>query len=207
MRALMIFLGLLLLFSASGALSAQCMRPSRSPSIPDGTNATPDQMRLAMSEVKQFDAAISAYTRCLEEEYLATIAATDTSEQRRLDLKNIQIMKNNTAIEEAESVVAQFNAQLRLYKAARQPPSTTPVTETPIDSSSLSVVSDPVPAPTQEPPLQEPAPQTPLPQPETVQAESTQGRFTWESAKSKCQSLGFEPKSEDFGQCVLQLTR
>ncbi len=50
-------------------------------------------------------------------------------------------------------------------------------------------------------------PITPATERSSGEVPSAKDNFSLESAKSKCEELGFVPKTEKFGQCVLQISK
>ncbi|MCS6946394.1 MAG: hypothetical protein NZM12_02120 [Steroidobacteraceae bacterium] len=97
---------------------AACSYPKHNIKVPDGSTATFDEMKAAQNEVKAFDAAITAYSSCIEQEYNATIAreGANLSEERKKELERIMAQKINAAVKEAEELAGRFNEQVRVYK-------------------------------------------------------------------------------------------
>ena len=112
------FLTLSVALLAAGAAQAACIYPRAPENIPDGRTATFDQMVAAQKAVKQFDADIAAYNACLTMELEALMADPGIDEARKAELAEMQVKKNNAAVDEAQSVADRFNEQLRAYKEA-----------------------------------------------------------------------------------------
>ena len=117
-----ISLGSLALLAALATTTAQaaCVYPRAPENIPDGRTATYDQMVAAQQAVKQFDADIAAYNACLNMELEALLASPDIDDARKAELAEMQVKKNNAAVDEAQVVADRFNEQLRAYKEANK---------------------------------------------------------------------------------------
>jgi hypothetical protein len=97
---------------------AECLYPEASGPIPDGKNATEEEMVNAMQSLKQYDSDVTAYLSCLEMETSARIEAAgeDMTEDQVTQLRAIQVKKHNAAVEALESRATQFNEQVRKFK-------------------------------------------------------------------------------------------
>jgi hypothetical protein len=127
------------------AASADCIRPSKPASLPDGNTATHDEMVAANKLIKQYSADMAVYLECLVPEFqenkmklyantavgdayaraapadrlkiLSSINCDGECERLATELMN----KNNAAVDEMEGVVKQFNEQLRAFKSRTSP--------------------------------------------------------------------------------------
>jgi broad-specificity NMP kinase len=108
---------LLLVAAGFVATSAQadCAFPKAPATIPDGKTATAEQMQAAAAEFKAYNDAVEAYGACLEEETKSKSSGMADGQVRQL--KSIQIKKYNSAVDELKAKVAQFNEQVRVFKA------------------------------------------------------------------------------------------
>lgn len=97
-----------------------CDYPSRV-KIPNGLTATKEEMISGQGAVKEYVAAMEIYLDCLlEEEKVARAQMDDLSaeaEQQREDMLN---KKYNAAVDEMETVAANFNEQVQAYKGRSQ---------------------------------------------------------------------------------------
>jgi hypothetical protein len=101
----------------AGQAQAACTYPKAPAKIPDGSTSTLEQMLAGQKEVKSFDAAITAYQACLETQFNTTVAAQpDMTPEARAELEKIRDQKMNAAVDEAQSVADQLNAQIRVWK-------------------------------------------------------------------------------------------
>jgi hypothetical protein len=128
------------------AASAECNRPVKPMEFPDGYTATRDQMIDANRLVKQYTKDMSAYIECIDSGFLeyrvkklantryakdlegapattqqaivSRIACNDECEQ----MATQHMLANNKAVGEMQTVVKQFNEQLRAFKSRTAPP-------------------------------------------------------------------------------------
>lgn len=114
MRTTSLLLTLLLLAVASGPAWAACDYPSQ-PAMPDGTNASKDEMIAGQKAVKVYMASMDEYLACIEDEAVASRSEDEAPEitQQRDALLN---KRYNAAVAEMEEVAARFNEQVRAYK-------------------------------------------------------------------------------------------
>ena len=104
----------LALMAAANLAVAECTSPTAPASLPDGATANLETMLEGQKAVKAFDAATNAYLDCLTSEGEAA-AETETPEQQ---LERVEL--HNAAVEKMEAVAAQFNEEIREYKARGQ---------------------------------------------------------------------------------------
>jgi hypothetical protein len=79
------------------------------PEIPDGATATLEQMTAGQASVKAFVAAGQQYLQCL--------AATIDSKERSAEERNAAIGRHNAMVSAMEQTAADFNSQIRAFKA------------------------------------------------------------------------------------------
>lgn len=80
--------------------------------VPQGDAATLEELLSAQEEVKTYMAAMEEYLACVNEEIEA--AGEDAPAQFRA----LMTRRNNTAVDEMETVAAAFNEQVRAYREA-----------------------------------------------------------------------------------------
>jgi hypothetical protein len=101
----------------AGPAFAACNYPKAPDSIPDGSTSTLEQMLAGQRSVKAFDAAITEYQNCLETEHNAALAANpNLTEEQKKERANILTQKMNAAVDEAQGLADQLNAQIRAYR-------------------------------------------------------------------------------------------
>lgn len=84
-------------FAAAPAFAAGCTEPPMFNEIPDGANATREQMLSAQRAIKAYDNAVKAYSECLRD-------AGDTSN------------KANVAVDRLQHIAERFNVELHTFK-------------------------------------------------------------------------------------------
>jgi hypothetical protein len=112
--------GLLLVgLLSAGAAGAECVYPKAPGSVPDGATATQEQMVAGMKSVKEYNAAVTEYLACLETEMNQRVEAAgpDAPADQIEQIKAIHNKRHNAAVEELEAHAAQFNEQVKVYKA------------------------------------------------------------------------------------------
>ena len=101
----------------AGPAFAACTYPKAPDGIPDGGTSTLEQMLVGQRAVKAFDAAITEYQACLEKEHNDALAANpDLTEDQRKERASILTQKMNAAVDEAQALADQLNAQIRIYR-------------------------------------------------------------------------------------------
>ena len=94
---------------AASGLQAECAYPE-DVAIPDGARSTYEEMSDSQAYVKEYMAEMEAYLTCLEQENITQAnELTGDEESQRLQSRR-------AAIDEMESVAAQFNEQVRTFK-------------------------------------------------------------------------------------------
>ncbi len=96
-----------------------CDYPQRV-TIPNGSSATKDEMVAGQKGVKKFMADMEEYLACIEDEdkqNRAGIEVPDLIVEAQRD--EMLIKKHNAAVEDMEKIAAQFNEQVRAYKARK----------------------------------------------------------------------------------------
>lgn len=105
----------ILLFSTSAAFA--CDYPQRA-SFPDGQTATKDEMIAGQQSVKAYMAAMEEYLACIAADEEAAIAQMEDPAEGVLQQREQMLGKrHNAAVEEMEIVAAEFNNEVREYKA------------------------------------------------------------------------------------------
>jgi hypothetical protein len=112
---------LALLALGSSMAMAECVQPE-SPTLPDGSSATMDDMIAGQQAVKAFQAANLEYMGCLETQFSAakkTIEEGKASDAEALKAayeKDVEAY--NEAVSAEEALAGQFNTEIREFRAA-----------------------------------------------------------------------------------------
>ena len=93
------------------SVHAECAIPEVV-SVPDGATAHEDEMIAGQKQVKQYMANMQAYLDCIDAESTA-IGEEQTDEQR-----GAHVQMYNAGVDAMESLAAQFNAEVKAYKAS-----------------------------------------------------------------------------------------
>ncbi|MEM1263214.1 MAG: hypothetical protein AAGH76_12515 [Pseudomonadota bacterium] len=102
------------LFLACNSAAAACDYPQKT-AVPDGRNATEDQMLKGQKAVKAYMAAMDDYLACLDAEAAAAVA---DGEDPAITAKRQAItdQRHNAAVDEMTRYAESFNEQVRAYK-------------------------------------------------------------------------------------------
>ncbi len=104
-----------ILFIAPIAIA--CDYPKRA-DVPNGATATTEEMLAGQKSVKAYMAAMEEYLACIDSENEDAVAAmTGSSDDELARREAATIKKYNAAVEEMEVIAAQFNEEVRAYKA------------------------------------------------------------------------------------------
>jgi len=105
----------------AAASHADCEAPDE-PNIPDGANASMQDMLDGQESVKMFQAANMDYLRCLEAAFTEAEKTAKNAEEKTETAKAMAAYSKaveayNTAVSKEESVAGEFNTQIREYQA------------------------------------------------------------------------------------------
>ena len=128
-------LSLLIVVALGGGRAyAACSYPKAPDKLPDGATATLEEMVTAQKLVKAYNDDIKAYTDCLKLEHDQELAKanadpTATKDQKdavakhKAEIENVEVQKNNAAVDEAQAVTDRFNEQVKIFTAKPKPKS------------------------------------------------------------------------------------
>jgi predicted transglutaminase-like cysteine proteinase len=88
------------------AAQADCVLPPAPSKIPDGNSASEQEMITAMQTLKEYNADVETYLKCLEFE----------TKQNRLSPGDQEKM-HNAAVDTMQKVATKFNEQVRTFKS------------------------------------------------------------------------------------------
>ena len=111
------------LAALAGPVYADCTYPPPPAKLPDGNNATMEEMLEGKKAVTQYNKDINAYVACikLEHETAVTNAGDKLTPQQKTDMEKMEVQKNNAAVDQLQTIADRFNEQVRLYKAKNDP--------------------------------------------------------------------------------------
>src|SRR5262249_44125835 len=101
-------LAIALAYAASLPARADCVLPPAPSKIPDGNTASEQEMITAMNVLKEYNADVETYTRCLEFE----------AKQNHLTRMDEEKMHNG-AVDMLQKIGNRFNEQVRTFKAKK----------------------------------------------------------------------------------------
>jgi len=112
---------LLALVCASGPQAFACENPPMV-AIPQGASSTREELLQAQEAVKAYLAAMQSYLICVQEEQTAA------GENSPTEYRALMVKRQQTAIDEMETVAALFNEQIRAFREVNpEPPQSQPV--------------------------------------------------------------------------------
>lgn len=120
-------LSLLAVMLASGiSAHAACVYPQAPTTFPNGATATKEDMLAAQKSIKEYQAAVEGtYLPCLDQEKNAAVAALDPNDpdyaKKKASIEEVQVKKNNAAVDELQAVATRFNEEIKAYSAAHKP--------------------------------------------------------------------------------------
>ena len=97
------------------AAAADCAQPGPAPTIPDGTSATVDQLKVAHTQVQSYVNTLQSYQDCVEAQIKMAPKGTKAEDLQKLR------DAGNSAIDQAKSLSDNYSAQVKAYKARTQP--------------------------------------------------------------------------------------
>ncbi|MHA7817277.1 MAG: hypothetical protein ACX93N_12440 [Pseudohaliea sp.] len=109
---------------ASAGAHADCTAPE-APALPDGANASMEEMLAGQKAVKSFQEANMDYMKCVEARIEAARKAgkdaeTEDARDAAAETYTAAVEAYNKAVSAEETVAGDFNTQVREYKAANQ---------------------------------------------------------------------------------------
>jgi hypothetical protein len=114
------------LAALAGPAYADCSYPPPPTKIPDGNTATMNEMLEAKKAVTQYNSDINAYVACIKLEHEAAMtnvkskAGDKPTPEQKADMdrmEQMEIQKNNAAVDQLQSIANRFNEQVKIYKA------------------------------------------------------------------------------------------
>ena len=120
------FLAITALAALAGPVYADCSYPPPPAKIPDGNTATKEEMISAQKAITQYNKDVNAYISCikLEHEAAMTKVGDKPTAEQKADMdraEQVEIQKNNAAVDQLQSIADRFNEQVRIFKAKNDP--------------------------------------------------------------------------------------
>ena len=110
------------LLALGSAANAACVYPAAPNKLPNGNNATKDEMVAANGAMKEYSKAVQdTYLPCLQQEETDAIAALDPADkefpQKKEAAEAIHAKKHNAALDELQALAARWNEEIKAFKA------------------------------------------------------------------------------------------
>jgi len=110
------------LLALGSAAHAACVYPTAPDKLPNGNNATKDEMVAANGAMKEYSKAVQeVYLPCLQQEETDSVAAMDPSDpefaQKKAAAAAIHAKKHNAALDELQALAARWNEEIKAFKA------------------------------------------------------------------------------------------
>ncbi len=104
---------------AAAPAFAECVAPTISINIPDGTKAAIADMLAASHAIKDANAAVEQFDDCLKAEMDAKIAAGGDSmkDEQKIKISTEYADRQNEMADKLQKLADQFNVEVRAYKA------------------------------------------------------------------------------------------
>jgi hypothetical protein len=117
-----LFAALFVLAALAAAPSsfAACTYPTPLDKLPDGANASIDEMKAANAKVKQYVTDLNTYITCIDQEPpLAQDASklSDAQKKEQYDRELVRVQKHNAAVDDQKAMRDKWHDVLEAYKA------------------------------------------------------------------------------------------
>ena len=114
-----------LMLALGAGAHAACIYPQAPQKLPNGGQATKEEMLAAQGEVKAYSKTVQeVYLPCLDKEKGESVAALDPADPEYAAKKNavesIQAKKHNAALDELQAVADRWNTERKAYAEAQK---------------------------------------------------------------------------------------
>jgi len=113
-----------LLLACGVAAEAACVYPQAPQTLPNGAQATKEEMLAAQAVVKDYKKNVEeVYLPCLEQEKTASVAALDNMDPeytaKMAAIESVHAKKHNAALDELTALVNRWAEERKAYSAAQ----------------------------------------------------------------------------------------
>lgn len=110
------------LLASSLAAGAACVYPQAPQALPNGANATKEEMVAAQGSIKEYKSAVEGeYLSCLEKEKADALAALDPAdpefEKKKAVVESIHAKRHNAAVDELQALAGRWNDEIKAFQA------------------------------------------------------------------------------------------
>jgi hypothetical protein len=114
-----------LMLALGAGAQAACIYPQAPQKLPNGGQATKEEMLAAQGEVKAYSKTVQeVYLPCLEQEKTASLAALDTMDpeyaQKKAAIESVHAKKHNAALDELQAVADRWNTERKAFSEAQK---------------------------------------------------------------------------------------
>jgi hypothetical protein len=114
-----------LLLATGATARAACVYPQAPQALPNGAQATKEEMLAAQGEVKQYSKTVQeTYLPCLEQEKNESLAALDAMDpeytQKKTAIESMHAKKHNAALDELQAVAGRWSEEIKAFSAKDQ---------------------------------------------------------------------------------------
>jgi hypothetical protein len=111
-----------LMFALGASAEAACVYPQAPQKLPNGGQATKEEMLAAQGEVKEYSKTVQeVYLPCLEQEKIESVAALDTMDpeytQKKAAIESVHAKKHNAALDELQAIAGRWGDELKAFSA------------------------------------------------------------------------------------------
>jgi hypothetical protein len=110
------------LLATGAAARAACVYPQAPQALPNGAQATKEEMLAAQGEVKEYSKTVQdTYLPCLEQEKNEALAGLDAMDpeytQKKTAIESMHAKKHNAALDELQAVAGRWSEEIKAFSA------------------------------------------------------------------------------------------
>jgi hypothetical protein len=114
-----------LLLALGAGAHAACVYPQAPQALPNGSQATKEEMLAAQAQVKEYSKTVQeVYLPCLESEKNESLGALNNMDpeytQKKTNIESVHAKKHNAALDELQAVADRWSVELKAYSAAQK---------------------------------------------------------------------------------------
>ena len=114
-----------LMLALGAGAHAACIYPQAPQKLPNGGQATKEEMLAAQGQVKEYSKTVQEiYLPCLEQEKTESLAALDTMDpeytQKKAAIESVHAKKHNAALDELHAIADRWNTERKAYSEAQK---------------------------------------------------------------------------------------
>ena len=111
-----------LMLALGAGAHAACIYPQAPQKLPNGGQATKEEMLAAQGQVKEYSKTVQeVYLPCLEQEKTESLAALDTMDpekkKKKAAIESVHAKKHNAALDELQAIAGRWGEELKAFSA------------------------------------------------------------------------------------------